>query len=84
VITSHPLLDTLTNGGLGIALFWPFDHTRYFAPWRPIPVSPIGLGFFSPYGMFVALVELVVFLPLFWFGLTSRSFSASRVSDSGH
>jgi inner membrane protein len=75
VITSHPLLDTLTNGGLGIALYWPFDHTRYFAPWRPIPVSPIGLGFFSPYGMFVALVEIVVFSPLFWFGLTRRSFA---------
>jgi inner membrane protein len=54
VVASHPLLDTLTNGGLGCALFWPFDDARYFAPWRPIPVSPIGLGFFSPYGMFVA------------------------------
>ena len=75
VVASHPLLDTLTNGGLGIALFWPFDHARYFAPWRPIPVSPIGLGFFSPYGMFVAIVEIVVFSPLFWFGLTRRSFA---------
>jgi len=75
VVASHPLLDTLTNGGLGIALFWPFDQTRYFAPWRPIPVSPIGLGFFSRRGMFVALVEIVVFSPLFWFGLTSRSFA---------
>jgi hypothetical protein len=25
--------------------------------------------------MFVALVELVVFSPLFWFGLTRRSFA---------
>lgn len=75
VIASHALLDTLTNGGLGIALFWPFDHTRYFAPWRPIPVSPIGLGFVSLRGMVVALVEIAVFSPLFWFGLTSRSFA---------
>jgi inner membrane protein len=65
--------STLTNGGLGCALFWPFDDTRYFAPWRPIPVSPIGLGFFSAYGMFIAVVELVVFSPLFWFGLSARS-----------
>jgi inner membrane protein len=72
VVASHPLLDTLTNGGLGCALFWPFDNARYFAPWRPIPVSPIGLGFFSPYGMFVAAVELLVFSPLFWFGLMAR------------
>jgi inner membrane protein len=76
VIASHPLLDTLTNGGLGIALFWPFDHARYFAPLRPLPVSPIGLGFFSMYGMLVAVIELVVFSPLFWFGLSSRSFAA--------
>src|SRR5215510_9325618 len=25
VVASHGLLDTLTNGGRGIALFWPFD-----------------------------------------------------------
>ena len=73
VVASHPLLDTLTNGGLGIALFWPFDHTRYFAPWRPIPVSPIGLGFFSVYGMIVAAFELLVFSPLLWFGLSAGS-----------
>jgi inner membrane protein len=79
VVASHPLLDTLTNGGLGCALLWPFGNTRYFAPWRPIPVSPIGLGFFSPYGMFVAVVELVVFLPLFWFGLSRTS--ARDVTD---
>jgi len=72
VLASHPLLDTLTNGGLGCALFWPFDDTRYFAPWTPIPVSPIGLRFLSPYGLFVAVVELVLFSPLFWFGVRSK------------
>jgi inner membrane protein len=77
VLASHGFLDTLTNGGLGIALFWPFDHTRYFAPWTPIPVSPIGFGFLSPYGMFVAVVELVMFSPLFWFGWRSK------ISDGG-
>ncbi len=49
VVASHALLDTLTDGGLGCALFWPFDLTRYFAPWRPLPVSPIGLGYLSQY-----------------------------------
>ena len=39
---SHPLLDAFTNGGRGVALFWPFSDHRYFAPWRPIEVSPIG------------------------------------------
>jgi inner membrane protein len=51
--------------GLNCALFWPFALTRYFAPWRPIPVSPIGLGYLSPYGMLVAIFEVVVFSPLF-------------------
>ena len=40
----------MIDGGLGCALFWPFDLTRYFAPWRPIPVAPIGMDFFSPHG----------------------------------
>jgi hypothetical protein len=32
VAASHAGLDTLTGSGLGCALFWPFDLTRYFAP----------------------------------------------------
>lgn len=40
---SHGILDTLTNGGLGVALLWPYSEHRYFAPWRPIAVSPFGL-----------------------------------------
>jgi len=70
VLASHGLLDTLTDGGLGCALLWPFDRTRYFAPWRPIPVAPIGLGYLSPYGLSVAVTELVLFSPLFLFALT--------------
>jgi inner membrane protein len=81
VVASHPLLDILTNGGLGCALFWPFDDTRYFAPWTPIPVSPIGLRFLSPYGMFVAFVEVVLFSPLFWFGLSGARAHRAGTSD---
>jgi inner membrane protein len=48
VTASHGLLDAMTNGGLGIAFFAPFSNTRYFFPWRPIQVSPIGIdAFFS-------------------------------------
>lgn len=61
---SHPLLDAFTSGGLGVALFWPFDATRHFAPWRPILVSPIGAGFFSARGLSVLLSEMQwVWLP---------------------
>ncbi|SEC40871.1 inner membrane protein [Tenacibaculum sp. MAR_2009_124] len=56
---SHALLDGLTNGGLGVALFSPFDNTRYFLPWRPIQVSPIGASrFFSHWGLKVIYSEL--------------------------
>lgn len=61
---SHPLLDALTSGGLGVALLWPASHERYFAPWRPIAVSPIGAGFFSARGLTVLWSELKwVWLP---------------------
>lgn len=57
---SHPLLDACTNGGLGIALAWPFSGARVFAPWRPLEVSPIGLHrFVSPWGARVLLSEFV-------------------------
>jgi len=72
VVASHGLLDTLTDGGLGIALLWPFVDTRYFAPWNPIPVAPIGLGFLSPRGLKVALIELVQFAPVLAFALWPR------------
>ena len=61
---SHPLLDALTSGGLGVALLWPVSHERFFAPWRPIAVSPIGARFFSARGVTVLWSELKwVWLP---------------------
>ena len=69
VLASHAVLDTMTTGGLGCALFWPFDVTRYFAPFTPIPVAPIGLYFFSLSGLIVSFIELVLFAPVLWFAL---------------
>lgn len=80
VLASHALLDTMTHGGLGCALLWPFDFTRYFAPWRPIPVAPIGLAFFSPYGGLVALTEVVLFSPLLVIALRSARLQAKRAA----
>ena len=57
---SHPLLDALTNGGMGVALFAPFNNERFFFPFRPIMVSPIGASnFFSSYGLHVMKSEFV-------------------------
>src|SRR5689334_7630400 len=43
VTASHGVLDAMTDGGLGIAFFSPFNPDRYFFSWRPIHVSPIGI-----------------------------------------
>jgi inner membrane protein len=59
VTASHGALDAMTDGGLGIAFFAPFDNTRYFFPFRPIKVSPIGLSFFSARGLDVIWSELL-------------------------
>jgi inner membrane protein len=80
VLASHAGLDTMTDGGLGCALFWPFDHTRYFAPWRPIPVAPIGFGFLSPAGAAIAVTELVLFAPLLVFALWRPGIQVSRIA----
>lgn len=55
---SHPLLDMLTDGGLGVALFWPWSDARHFAPWRVVEVSPFAHRFFSARGLEVMLSEL--------------------------
>lgn len=60
VTASHDVLDAMTDGGLGIAFFAPFDNGRYFLPWTPIRVSPIGfISFFTDYGLQVLASELV-------------------------
>ena len=62
---SHGLLDAMTDGGLGVAFFSPFNNHRYFLPWRPIRVSPIGVSrFFSDRGLEVLSSELLwIWLP---------------------
>lgn len=66
---SHGLLDAMTNGGLGVAFFSPFDNTRYFLPWRPIRVSPIAVTrFFTPQGFAILQTELLwIWLPAMLF-----------------
>lgn len=61
---SHPLLDMMTNGGRGCALWWPFSPERIFFPFRPIQVSPMSVGgFISEWGVAVLVNEA------FWIGV---------------
>jgi inner membrane protein len=80
ITASHGLLDAITNGGHGIAFFAPFDSTRYFLPWRPVEVSPIGIrGFFTERGLDVLKSEILwIWIPsaawmiLFWLSRRAR------------
>jgi inner membrane protein len=58
ITASHGILDALTDGGAGVAFFAPFDTTRYFFAWRPLPVSPLALHFFSEWGWRVFRAEI--------------------------
>lgn len=61
---SHSILDAMTSGGKGVAFFSPFNDSRYFLPWRPIKVSPIGIeNFLSDWGLKVILSEFI------WIGI---------------
>ena len=59
---SHGFLDAMTNGGLGVAFFAPVDNSRYFFPWTPIQVSPIGItNFIADGGLSVFPSEFLAF-----------------------
>lgn len=64
---SHGMLDAMTDGGLGVAFFSPFDTSRYFFGVRPVVVSPIGVGaFFSNDALAVLASEAQwIWLPTF-------------------
>lgn len=62
---SHGVLDMFTNGGLGVAIFWPWSSERFFTPWRVIEVSPLSIDrILSARGITVMMSELSwVWLP---------------------
>lgn len=72
---SHGVFDALTNGGLGVAFFAPFDNTRYFFPWRPIRVSPLGVRqFLSSRGALVLWSEILwLWIPALVIGITAMA-----------
>ncbi len=69
VVASHAILDTFTDGGLGCALLWPFSDERFFAPWTPIPVAPIGRAYLSREGARIAVIEFLAFSPLLLYAI---------------
>ncbi len=69
---SHGLLDTVTYGGSGVMLLWPFSAHRFVAPWHPIQASPMGLSLFSPHGLGLMAREALLFSPLLVYALWPR------------
>ena len=57
-VASHGLLDMLTHGGHGVALFWPLEANRHAWPWQPLPAAPMGRRLFGEAGLTVLLAEL--------------------------
>ena len=58
LLLAHGVLDAMTDGGIGVAFWAPFDAGRYDLPWRPIVVSPLGVRrFFSAWGLAVLASE---------------------------
>lgn len=84
VSASHGILDTFTNGGLGITLLSPFNETRYFFPYRPILVSPIGItGFLSKWGLMTLKSELAwIWLPSLIIVISAWLFRHERTRQS--
>jgi inner membrane protein len=74
---SHGALDAMTTGGLGVAFFAPIVNARYFFPWRPILVSPLGVRpFFTARGVAILSSEIVwVWIPcaVFAIGATAAT-----------
>ena len=68
---AHGFLDAMTNGGLGVAFFSPFNNHRYFLPWRPIHVAPLSVGrFFTARGLSILRNEILwIWLPSLLFAV---------------
>jgi inner membrane protein len=77
---SHGVLDALTDGGLGVAFFSPFDTTRYFFAVRPVAVSPIGVSdFFTADALRILASEVMwIWLPTVAAFLTLRAIQRLR------
>ncbi len=78
---THPLLDAMTSGGLGVGLLMPLDMRRFFLPWRPIKVSPIGVREFLGLWGFRVLKSELAWIVLPSMLLTASAFAIRRSID---
>lgn len=78
---SHGLLDAMTTGGKGVGFLIPFSNERFFFPFRPIRVSPIGIDHFAARAGVVLASELLwVWLPAVVINVTGVIIRGRRTS----
>jgi inner membrane protein len=79
------VLDAFTDGGLGVALLWPWSGERYWAPaaMRVVEVSPISVRrLLSARGMAVLGSELRwIWLPALAVGLILMGLRRARARE---
>lgn len=68
-VSSHGVLDILSDRGSAVTMFWPFSDVRVLAPFRPIPVAR-----FTPFSLFLVseAKEVLAFTPLLLYALWPR------------
>ena len=81
VTASHGVFDALTDGGSGVGFLWPLTNERFFFPWRPIPVAPVGHHFFGTRGLSIFLFEMLFFAPLTIWALWPHRRGAAGARD---
>jgi inner membrane protein len=69
---THPLLDMLTDGGAGVMALYPFSKHRYFFPWHPIHVSPLGIARFFTHTGYILKSEMPFDLAALVVGVIAR------------
>ncbi|HEX8839302.1 MAG TPA: metal-dependent hydrolase [Sphingomicrobium sp.] len=73
-MASHGILDMMTDGGQGVAYFWPFSSTRWFADWRWIHSTPVHRAqLFRDVQVRLGLELWQLIIPMFAVSLVIRS-----------
>lgn len=83
VIASHGFLDSMTEKGMGVGFFIPFDNTRYFLFSRPVHSSPMRIEkFFSHSGLQVLFAEIIrIWLPMIALYIMSKLIRKRRKTE---
>ncbi len=78
VVVSHAILDAITWGGQGVALYWPINSDRFLFPWHPLPASPLDIPHFIRWGGFVLKAEFqMVWMPII--GITLVAWASRKL-----